>query len=162
RYPRPRTTNSNSDNSTVRPPSEPLLFPKPGLAQSRAGLECFPPDRVVLDVLDGVAADMGFRRRRTVPGNAQHIERLKRAVGHEQMSADSKAGAMDDMPCCPGKPSLPDCDKDCPFTALCSGSSSKTTQSLGSRRRSPPTALRLMCLRKTARSRGASASTMAH
>jgi hypothetical protein len=24
-----------------------------------------------------------------------------------------------DMPCCPGKPSLPDCGKDCPFMALC-------------------------------------------
>jgi hypothetical protein len=42
------------------------------------------------------------------------------AATSEQMSGDSKAGAMDDMPCCPGKPSLPDCDKDCPFTALCS------------------------------------------
>src|SRR6476660_8125617 len=29
------------------------------------------------------------------------------------------AGAMDDMPCCPGKPSLPDCSKDCPLMALC-------------------------------------------
>ncbi len=27
--------------------------------------------------------------------------------------------APDDRPCCPGKPSLPDCDKDCPFMALC-------------------------------------------
>jgi hypothetical protein len=42
------------------------------------------------------------------------------AAAGEQMAADSNAGAMDDMPCCPGKPSLPDCDKDCPFTALCS------------------------------------------
>lgn len=41
------------------------------------------------------------------------------AAASEQMAADSGAGAMDDMPCCPGKPSLPDCDKDCPFTALC-------------------------------------------
>jgi hypothetical protein len=42
------------------------------------------------------------------------------AAASEQMAADSNAGAMDDMPCCPGKPSLPDCDEDCPFTALCS------------------------------------------
>jgi hypothetical protein len=25
------------------------------------------------------------------------------------------------MPCCPGKPTLPDCGKDCPFMALCAG-----------------------------------------
>jgi hypothetical protein len=37
----------------------------------------------------------------------------------EQMVADSEVGATDDMPCCPGKPSLPDCSKDCPFMALC-------------------------------------------
>jgi hypothetical protein len=42
------------------------------------------------------------------------------AAASEQMAADSNASAMDDMPCCPGKPSLPDCEKDCPFTALCS------------------------------------------
>jgi hypothetical protein len=37
----------------------------------------------------------------------------------EHVIADSSAGAMDEMPCCPGKPSLPDCGKDCPFMALC-------------------------------------------
>jgi hypothetical protein len=37
----------------------------------------------------------------------------------EQMAADSEVGVSDDMPCCPGKPSLPDCGKDCPFMALC-------------------------------------------
>ena len=42
------------------------------------------------------------------------------AAASEQMASDSNASAMDEMPCCPGKPSLPDCDKDCPFTALCS------------------------------------------
>ncbi len=42
------------------------------------------------------------------------------AAASEQMAADSNASATDEMPCCPGKPSLPDCDKDCPFTALCS------------------------------------------
>ncbi len=29
------------------------------------------------------------------------------------------ADAMAHMPCCPGKPSLPDCAKDCPLMALC-------------------------------------------
>ena len=27
--------------------------------------------------------------------------------------------AAPDMPCCPNKPSLPDCSKDCPLMALC-------------------------------------------
>ena len=30
-------------------------------------------------------------------------------------------GMPADMPCCPGKPTLPDCGKDCPFMALCAG-----------------------------------------
>ena len=38
---------------------------------------------------------------------------------NERAMADLSAGAMDDMPCCPDKPALPDCGKDCPFTALC-------------------------------------------
>jgi hypothetical protein len=29
------------------------------------------------------------------------------------------ADAADDMPCCPSKPALPDCGKDCPLMALC-------------------------------------------
>jgi hypothetical protein len=29
--------------------------------------------------------------------------------------------AMDEMPCCPAKPTLPDCGKDCPFMGLCVG-----------------------------------------
>jgi hypothetical protein len=38
----------------------------------------------------------------------------------ELMTAASMApSAMDDMPCCPGKPSLPACAKDCPFMPLC-------------------------------------------
>jgi hypothetical protein len=37
----------------------------------------------------------------------------------EHAIADSSAGAMDGMPCCPDKPALPDCGKECPFTALC-------------------------------------------
>jgi hypothetical protein len=28
-------------------------------------------------------------------------------------------GTTDDMPCCPSKPALPDCSKDCPLMALC-------------------------------------------
>jgi hypothetical protein len=36
------------------------------------------------------------------------------------MAADSAiADVADDMPCCPGKPALPDCSKDCPLMALC-------------------------------------------
>src|SRR5215831_8381350 len=42
---------------------------------------------------------------------------------HAAMSgstADSVAAdAADDMPCCPSKPALPDCSKDCPLMALC-------------------------------------------
>jgi hypothetical protein len=29
--------------------------------------------------------------------------------------------AMEDMPCCPAQPTLPDCGKDCPFMGLCIG-----------------------------------------
>jgi hypothetical protein len=29
------------------------------------------------------------------------------------------ADAADDMPCCPSKPVLPDCSRDCPLMALC-------------------------------------------
>ena len=29
------------------------------------------------------------------------------------------ADAAGDMPCCPSKPALPDCSKDCPLMALC-------------------------------------------
>jgi hypothetical protein len=34
-------------------------------------------------------------------------------------SDSATADAMDRMPCCPGKASLPDCSKDCPLMALC-------------------------------------------
>jgi hypothetical protein len=38
----------------------------------------------------------------------------------DAMAPDSVvADAADDMPCCPGKPTLPDCSKDCPLVALC-------------------------------------------
>jgi hypothetical protein len=37
-----------------------------------------------------------------------------------QTAADLVAAAApNDMPCCPDKPSLPDCSKDCPLMALC-------------------------------------------
>jgi len=29
------------------------------------------------------------------------------------------AAMVGDMPCCPAKPSLPDCERDCPFMAAC-------------------------------------------
>jgi hypothetical protein len=38
--------------------------------------------------------------------------------------AESGLGASmttDEMPCCPAKPALPDCGKDCPFIGLCVG-----------------------------------------
>jgi hypothetical protein len=34
-------------------------------------------------------------------------------------SAVHVVDAADDMPCCPSKPALPDCSKDCPLMALC-------------------------------------------
>ncbi len=37
----------------------------------------------------------------------------------EPVASNTRAVAADEMPCCPGKPSVPDCDKDCPFAALC-------------------------------------------
>jgi hypothetical protein len=41
------------------------------------------------------------------------------SVDHATAAGSVGAEAMDDMPCCPGKPSLPDCSKDCPLMALC-------------------------------------------
>ena len=43
---------------------------------------------------------------------------IQTAAG-EQAATDRMAGTPEDMPCCPSKPSLPDCEKDCPFPALC-------------------------------------------
>jgi hypothetical protein len=38
----------------------------------------------------------------------------------EPMAGDPSATTMpDDMPCCPGKATFPDCGKDCPLMALC-------------------------------------------
>jgi hypothetical protein len=41
------------------------------------------------------------------------------ATGNAMAADDVAAGAADDMPCCPGKPALQDCSKDCPLMALC-------------------------------------------
>jgi hypothetical protein len=41
------------------------------------------------------------------------------ATGNAMAADDVAAGATDDMPCCPSKPALPDCSKDCPLMALC-------------------------------------------
>jgi len=40
---------------------------------------------------------------------------------HESMGNPMAANpvAPDDMPCCPGEPSFPDCGKDCPLMAFC-------------------------------------------
>jgi hypothetical protein len=40
---------------------------------------------------------------------------IDRAAAGDTATAD----AADHMPCCPGKPSLPDCGKDCPLMAQC-------------------------------------------
>jgi hypothetical protein len=40
---------------------------------------------------------------------------MDRAAASDTAAAD----AMEHMPCCPGKASLPDCIKDCPLMALC-------------------------------------------
>src|SRR5215472_469868 len=37
----------------------------------------------------------------------------------QAMAGDPLDVAPGDMPCCPQKPSFPDCGKDCPFMALC-------------------------------------------
>ena len=41
------------------------------------------------------------------------------SMGHATAAGSVVADAMDDMPCCPGKPSVPDCSKGCPLMALC-------------------------------------------
>jgi hypothetical protein len=41
------------------------------------------------------------------------------SMDHATVAGSGVADATDDMPCCPGKPSLPDCGKDCPLMALC-------------------------------------------
>jgi hypothetical protein len=43
-------------------------------------------------------------------------------VMHASIGDARAAGSVvgeDDMPCCPSKPVLPDCSKDCPLMALC-------------------------------------------
>jgi hypothetical protein len=45
------------------------------------------------------------------------------AVASEHWAVDPVSSVLaDDMPCCPSKPSVPDCGKDCPFMALCAPS----------------------------------------
>jgi hypothetical protein len=41
------------------------------------------------------------------------------SVGDAVAAGSVIADAADDMPCCPSKPALPDCSKDCPLMALC-------------------------------------------
>jgi hypothetical protein len=43
------------------------------------------------------------------------------ATAHSSMAQPMAAApaGLDDMPCCPHKPALPDCSKDCPLMALC-------------------------------------------
>src|SRR5579863_1709357 len=42
----------------------------------------------------------------------------------EPATADAVAATMpDDMPCCPGKATFPDCGKDCPLMAMCAATS---------------------------------------
>ena len=56
----------------------------------------------------------------------RQVVRPAMAVPDRRLSAMSGAAvdtviadAADDMPCCPSKPALPDCSKDCPLMALC-------------------------------------------
>jgi hypothetical protein len=41
------------------------------------------------------------------------------SVGDAIAAGSVIADAADEMPCCPSKPALPDCSKDCPLMALC-------------------------------------------
>jgi hypothetical protein len=40
-------------------------------------------------------------------------------MGDTTAAGSAAMDATDDMPCCPSKPALPDCGKDCPLMALC-------------------------------------------
>jgi hypothetical protein len=40
-------------------------------------------------------------------------------MGKAMAAGSVIADAADDMPCCPSKPVVPDCSKDCPLMALC-------------------------------------------
>jgi len=52
------------------------------------------------------------------PAMAMSIAMDMHASVGDAMTAGSVVGE-DDMPCCPSKPVLPDCSKDCPLMALC-------------------------------------------
>ena len=41
------------------------------------------------------------------------------SIGDAMAAGPAIADAADEMPCCPSKPALPDCSKDCPLMALC-------------------------------------------
>jgi hypothetical protein len=41
------------------------------------------------------------------------------SVADAMAAGSAVAGVADDMPCCPSKPAVPDCGKDCPLMALC-------------------------------------------
>ena len=56
----------------------------------------------------------------TRPAMAMSVATDMHASMGDAMAAGSViADAADDMPCCPSKPTLPDCSKDCPLMALC-------------------------------------------
>jgi len=51
------------------------------------------------------------------PAAAMAVSMEMAAAGVEAASTDMPQG----MPCCPDQPAKPDCAKDCPFLAVCSG-----------------------------------------
>jgi hypothetical protein len=54
------------------------------------------------------------------PAMAMSVATDMHASMGDAMTAGSViADAADEMPCCPSKPALPDCSKDCPLIALC-------------------------------------------
>jgi hypothetical protein len=54
------------------------------------------------------------------PAMALSLARDMHASMGDAMAAGSViTDTADDMPCCPSKPTLPDCSKDCPLMALC-------------------------------------------
>jgi len=56
----------------------------------------------------------------TRPAMAMSVAPDMHASMGDAMEAGSDiADAADEMPCCPSKPRLPDCSKDCPLMALC-------------------------------------------
>jgi hypothetical protein len=41
------------------------------------------------------------------------------SMGNAMTAGSVIVDAADEMPCCPSKPAMPDCSKDCPLMALC-------------------------------------------